>query len=88
MQLLPAGFDDKPYRQTGCTVFSVVEGQGIISIEHCGKTVVYQFNPRDHFVVSSWHTVRLHSQMGGALFSLSNRPVHQMLEIHKKERMT
>jgi gentisate 1,2-dioxygenase len=92
MQRLPAGFAGKPYRQTDGTVFSVVEGHGSISIEqgieHGGKTVVYQFGPRDHFVVPSWHTVRLHSQSGCVLFSFSDRPVHQALGIHREERMS
>ena len=87
MQRLPAGFSGKPFRQTDGTVFSVVEGHGSISIEHHGKTVVYQFNPRDHFVVPSWHTARLHSQPGCVLFSFSDRPVHQALGIHREERM-
>ncbi len=88
MQRLPAGFEGKPYRQTDGEVFSVVEGQGSISIEHSGKTLVYQFSPRDHFVVPSWHTVRLNSQLGCVLFSFSDRPVHQALGIHKEERMS
>ena len=88
MQRLPAGFAGKPYRQTDGTVFSVVEGHGSISIEHGGKTVLYQFGPRDHFVVPSWHTQRLHSQSGCVLFSFSDRPVHQALGIHREERMS
>ena len=87
MQRLPAGFNGQPYRQTDGAVFSVVEGHGSISIEHNGNTVVYQFGPRDHFVVPSWHTVRLHSQSGCVLFSFSDRPVHQALGIHREERM-
>jgi gentisate 1,2-dioxygenase len=88
MQRLPAGFAGKPYRQTDGTVFSVVEGHGSISIEHSGKTVMYQFGPRDHFVIPSWHTARLGSQGGCVLFSFSDRPVHQALGIHREERMS
>jgi len=88
MQRLPAGFSGQPYRQTDGTVFSVVEGHGSISIEHGGQAVVYQFGPRDHFVVPSWHTVRLHSQPGCVLFSFSDRPVHQALGIHREERLS
>ena len=87
MQRLPAGFDGRPFRQTDGTVFSVVEGSGSVSIEHQGKTWVYQFSPRDHFVVPSWHTAKLQSQPGCVLFSFSDRPVHQALGIHKEERI-
>ena len=88
MQRLPAGFVGKPYRQTDGAVFSVVEGHGNVSIEHNGTAVVYQFGPRDHFVIPSWHTAQLHSQSGCVLFSFSDRPVHQALGIHREERMS
>ena len=88
MQRLPAGFNGKPYRQTDGAVFSVVEGHGSISVEHQGKAFVYEFSPRDHFVIPSWHTARLSSPSGCVLFSFSDRPVHQSLGIHKEERMS
>ena len=88
MQRLPAGFVGKPYRQTDGAVFSVVEGHGTVSIEHNGTAVVYQFGPRDHFVIPSWHTAQLCSQSGCVLFSFSDRPVHQALGIHREERMS
>jgi gentisate 1,2-dioxygenase len=88
MQRLPAGFAGQPYRQTDSAVFSVVEGHGSIHIEHNGKSVAYQFGPRDHFVIPSWHTAQLRSQPGCVLFSFSDRPVHQALGIHREERMS
>jgi gentisate 1,2-dioxygenase len=69
-------------------VFSVVEGHGSVSIEHNGSAVVYQFSPRDHFVIPSWHTARWHSLAGCVLFSFSDQPVHQALGIHREERMS
>ena len=87
MQRLPAGFAGKPYRQTDGAVFSVVEGDGSINIEHKGAAVTYQFGPRDHFVVPSWHTAKLSSEQGCVLFSFSDRPVHQALGIHREERI-
>ena len=88
MQRLPAGFSSKPYRQTDGAVFSVVEGYGSISVEHQGNAVVYQFGPRDHFVIPSWHTAQMSSQSGCVLFSFSDQPVHQSLGIHREERMS
>ena len=88
MQRLPAGFEGKPYRQTDGAVFSVVEGYGSISIEHRGNTSMYQFGPRDHFVIPSWHTAQMNSPSGCVLFSFSDRPVHQALGIHREERMS
>lgn len=88
MQRLPAGFSGKPYRQTDGTVFSVVEGHGTVRIEHNGKVVVYQFGPRDHFVIPSWHTASFSSTSACVLFSFSDRPVHQALGIHREERLS
>ena len=88
MQRLPAGFHGKPYRQTDGAVFSVVEGSGTLNIERNGQVWTFEFGPRDHFVIPSWHTAQLHSQQGCVLFSFSDRPVHQALGIHKEERLT
>jgi gentisate 1,2-dioxygenase len=86
MQRLPAGFSGLPYRQTDGAIFSVVEGSGSVSIEHDGKTTVFNFSPRDHFVIPSWHTAKLSSASGCVLFSFSDRPVQQALSIHREER--
>jgi gentisate 1,2-dioxygenase len=88
MQRLPAGFSGKPYRQTDGAVFSVVEGHGTVRIEHNGKVEVYQFGPRDHFVIPSWHTASFSSTSACVLFSFSDRPVHQALGIHREERLS
>ncbi|CAN5593166.1 gentisate 1,2-dioxygenase [soil metagenome] len=95
MQRLPPAFAGKPWRQTDGAVFSVVEGQGVVEIEapsagHAsgGAKNRFSFGPRDHFVVPSWHTARLHSASGCVLFSYSDRPVHQALGIHKEERLS
>ncbi len=88
MQRLPAGFEGKPWRQTDGAVFSVVEGTGSVSIESQGETRVFEFGPRDHFVIPSWHTAQLRSQPGCVLFSFSDRPVHQALGIHREERLS
>ncbi len=87
MQLLPKGFSGKPYRQTDGTVFSVVEGTGTAYIESPTGKAQFDFTARDHFVVPSWHTLRLHSTPGCVLFSYSDRPVHQALGIHREERL-
>jgi gentisate 1,2-dioxygenase len=94
MQRLPAGFNGLPYRQTDGAIFSVVEGSGTVHIEHNGahsakgNTIVqFDFSPRDHFVIPSWHTARFSSTSGCVLFSYSDRPVHQALGIHKEERL-
>ena len=87
MQRLPAGFDGKAYRQTDGAIFSVVEGAGTAYIDSHHGSVRLDFSPRDHFVVPSWHTLRLASEPGCVLFSFSDRPVHQALGLHREERL-
>ncbi|WP_395058102.1 gentisate 1,2-dioxygenase [Polaromonas sp.] len=88
MQRLPAGFDGQAWRQTDGAVFSVVEGHGSVTISHAEQEQVFEFGPRDHFVIPSWHTARLRSAPGCVLFSFSDRPVHQALGIHREERLS
>jgi gentisate 1,2-dioxygenase len=88
MQRLPAGFVGKPYRQTDGAVFSVVEGTGRATVTQGENSMRYDFGPRDHFVVPSWHTLQLQSQNGCVLFSYSDRPVQDALGIHREERLS
>ena len=87
MQRLPAGFSGQPWRQTDGAVYSVVEGHGTVLIGPAGQQQSFEFGPRDHFVIPSWHTAQLRSAQGCVLFSFSDRPVHQALGIHREERM-
>ena len=88
MQRLPAGFDGKSWRQTDGAVFSVVEGHGELLIARDGQSQRFEFGPRDHFVVPSWHTARFKSAAGCVLFSFADHPVHQALGIHREERLS
>ena len=91
MQRLPAGFKGLPYRQTDGAVFSVVEGHGEVSIQSLKNGVQvserFEFSPRDHFVIPSWHTASFSSTSGCVLFSYSDKPVHVALGIHQEERL-
>jgi gentisate 1,2-dioxygenase len=88
MQKLPKGFAGRDWRQTDGAVYSVVEGEGEVTIANGEQEWRYRFGPRDHFVVPSWHTARFSSAGGCVLFSFSDRPVHQALGIHSEERLS
>lgn len=88
LQKLPAGFAGHGWRQTDGAVFSVVEGEGDVTIAAGEREWTFAFGPRDHFVVPAWHTARLSSQRGCVLFSFSDRPVHEALGIHRAERLS
>ena len=85
MQLLPKGFKGKRARSTDGTVYSVVEGQGTVTI--AGQH--FDFAPRDTFVVPSWATVSFDSpQQDVVLFSFSDRPVQQAMGVLREQFLT
>jgi len=82
IQLLPEGFRSATYRATDSTVYSVVEGSGRVEIGASS----YRFEPRDTFVVPSWHALRLEASEECVLFSYSDRPAQQALGLWREAR--
>jgi gentisate 1,2-dioxygenase len=80
MQLLPGGFKGKDYRSTDSTVYAVAEGRGRCLIN--GETLA--FGPRDVFVCPSWMPYRLEAEVQSVLFSFSDRPVQQALDLWRE----
>ena len=87
LQLLPTGFEGKPYRQTDGAVFSVVEGRGVATVGEGAAQQRFEFAPRDHFVVPSWQRLQLQSRDECVLFSFSDRPVQQATALWREQRM-
>ena len=82
MQLLPKGFATAPYRSTDGTVFSVVEGTG----ESVIGDKTFRWKKRDHFVVPSWAKVEHRAEGDAVLFSFSDRPVQEKLDLWREDR--
>lgn len=82
MQLLPKGFRTSRYRSTDATVFTAVEGRGRSRI---GDQSV-EWGPRDIFVVPSWQWVTHEADEDATVFSFSDRPVQQKLDLFREER--
>jgi gentisate 1,2-dioxygenase len=80
MQLLPRGFRGKDYRSTDSTVYAVVEGRGrcVVGAE------TLAFGPRDVFVCPSWMPYRLEADEETVIFSFSDRPVQQALDLWRE----
>src|SRR5690606_5229268 len=83
IQLLPKGFRGRPYRSTDGTVFSVVEGRGR---SHVGDQT-FAWGPRDIFVVPSWCRVAHEAEEDAVLFSFSDRPVQEVLDLWREEEI-
>lgn len=82
MQLLPKGFSSLSYKSTAGTVFSVVEGQGAVTIDDQR----FVLGPKDLFVVPSWHSYRLEAESDLVLFSYSDRIVQEKLDFFRESR--
>jgi gentisate 1,2-dioxygenase len=82
IQLLPKGFSTARYRATDATVFVPIEGRGRSRIgDH-----VFEWTPKDVFVVPSWHHVTHEADTDSVLFSFSDRPVQEKLELFREDR--
>ena len=82
IQLLPKGFVTARYRSTDATVFAAIEGKGRTRI---GERT-FEWGPRDLFVVPSWHWVTHEADEDAVLFSFSDRPVQQKLDLFREDR--
>ena len=83
IQLLPKGFQTARYRSTDATIFVAVEGRGRTRI---GADFVVDWQPRDIFVVPSWKPVVHAAADEAVLFSFSDRPVQEALQLFREER--
>lgn len=82
IQLIPKGFATSRYRSTDATVFSVVEGHGRSTV---GQTVL-EWGPKDIFVVPSWQWVSHEVDGDAVLFSFSDRPIQEKLDLFREDR--
>jgi gentisate 1,2-dioxygenase len=63
-------------------VFAAIEGKGRSRI---GEQT-FEWGPRDLFVVPSWHWVTHEADEDSVLFSFSDRPVQQKLDLFREDR--
>jgi len=81
MQLLPGGFRGRAYRSTDGTVYHAVEGSGRSRV----GDQVFEWGPKDVFVVPSWCRVQHEVDEEAVLFSFSDRPVQKVLGLWREE---
>jgi gentisate 1,2-dioxygenase len=82
IQLLPKGFSSARYRSTDATVFVPIEGEGRSKI----GDEIFEWGPRDIFVVPSWRFVIHEADEEAVLFSYSDRPIQQKLDLWREDR--
>jgi gentisate 1,2-dioxygenase len=82
LQLLPKGLATLPYRSTDGAIYAVAEGRGRTIVGE----VAFEWGPHDIFVVPSWAPHRHEADEDAVLFSASDRPVHQKLDLWREQR--
>ncbi|MEA2857587.1 MAG: gentisate 1,2-dioxygenase, partial [Methylobacteriaceae bacterium] len=82
IQLLPKGFSTSRYRSTDATVYVPIEGRGRSRI----GDKLFDWGPRDIFVVPSWQSVSHEAEDESVLFSFSDRPIQEKLDLFREDR--
>lgn len=82
LQLLPKGFVASAYRSTDATVFTVVEGTGRTMID--GE--IFEWGPKDIFVVPSWKWTSHEADEDAVIFSYSDRVAQKKLGLWREDR--
>ena len=82
MQLIPAGMTTAPYRSNDGVAYTVVEGTGVTTV----GDQIFPWKPRDVIVVPSWHRHTHRADSEAVLFSVSDRPVHEALDVWRQDR--
>jgi gentisate 1,2-dioxygenase len=82
LQLLPNGFEGRPYRATEASVYIVAEGHGHTELEGAA----YVWGPNDIFVIPNWVKHRHVASSEAVLFSCSDRGIHQNLGFWREDR--
>ena len=82
IRLLPKGFETTNYRSTDGSVFSVADGSGRTIV---GDQVL-EWKKRDTFVVPSWRWHLHIADDEAVLFSFSDRPIQEKLDLWREDR--
>ena len=86
LQLLPKGFRSQIYRTTENTVYSPVEGRGVLHVDVNGESQSFEWKPKDIFAVPCWLPHHFECDEDAVLFSYSDRVAQQKLAIWREER--
>jgi gentisate 1,2-dioxygenase len=82
IQLIPAGFETKPYQSTESAVFVSIEGKGRTYLSDQS----FDWKPNDIFVIPSWTPFRISAETESVLFSFSDRTAQETFGIWREQR--
>lgn len=81
LQGLPRGFTTRSSRSTETRLLVLVEGEVTVKCDN----QAFNLRPRDMLMVPSWRAFSLESKDESVLFSVSNRPLLEKLELWREE---
>lgn len=87
LQLLAPGFATKPWRSTAGTVFCVVEGTALATLQRGDSVQRFELSPRDHFVLPPWFTLQLRAEAQCVLFAYNDAPLQRAAGLYRQERL-
>ena len=82
LQLFPDNFKGAEFRSTDSVIYCVAEGEGTTFVQDQR----IDWKEKDVFVVPGWKKHRHQNVDSAVLFSVSDRPVHQKLELWREEK--
>ncbi len=87
LQMLAAGSSTQPWRSTAGTVYSVVEGHAVATLQRDDAVQRFELSPKDHFVLPPWHTLRLQADDACVLFAYDDSPLQRAAGLYRQERL-
>ena len=87
LQWLKPGFRSQPWRSTAGTVYSVVEGTALATLQRGDDVRRFELAAKDHFVLPPWHTLQLQAEDDCVLFAYNDAPLQRAAGLLREERL-
>lgn len=86
LQLLPDGFEGRPYRTTEGLIYCVVEGRGTLRVGGGQDTLRFDYKPDDILAVPCWAPHAFTAERESVIFSASDRAIQVKLGLWREQR--
>jgi len=86
LQLLPSGFESRPYRSSDASIYSVVEGRGHTVVGRGESAVTLAWGPHDQFAIPRWQPHVHVCDEQAVLYSASDRGLQEKLGLWREAR--
>ena len=87
LQWLEPGAATRAWRSTAGSVYSVVEGHALATLQRDDEVQHFELAPKDHFVLPPWHTLQLRAESRCVLFAYNDAPLQRAAGLWREERL-